>query len=179
MPFTSQTSVIANKRRGRGLGKKNALTLEKEAVMKEYTQRVMQSAGRLLDYQMALARGLTYLFKIEKEPVKTVRGKVKFYRAKKPELVTDVNEIRAYLEGMIDNGDWDDKNDPSATYYYITSKDPDQNAIDSMLNRSFGRPTQAVDLDVTTAGQKLKVFDESQLRRIATRVVNAGKPIDK
>lgn len=165
-----------NNKGGRPKGQKNATTLERDRVLAGYKQRVMQSADRLLDYQMSLARGSTYLFKIEKELVIGPKGG-KTYRSKKAELVTDVDEIRRYLDGSAANGDAHDPNDRSATYYFITAKDPDGSAINSMLDRGLGKVPQGVDMDITTDGEKLKYFNEGQIGRIASRVVNARKQV--
>lgn len=161
---------------GRKPGSKTLITLERDKVNAAYRQRVMQQADRLLDYQMSLARGSTYLFKIEKELVIGPKGG-KTYRSKKAELVTDVDEIRMYLDGTIENGDAENPLDRSATYYFITAKDPDGSAINSMLDRGLGKVAQAVDLDVTSDGEKLKFFNENQIGRIASRVVNARKQV--
>lgn len=128
---------------GRKKGGKNAATLEKEAVYAAYRQRVMQNADLLLDSQLHLAKGLTYLYKIEKKKKVGPRGGVS-YEAQRPVLVTDPEEMRAYIEGTLVEGDAEDENDPGATYYYLTAKDPDNRAIDSMLDRSFGKAISTV-----------------------------------
>lgn len=133
---------LNGKKGGRPKGKKAKSTLEREAVMRAYQQRVMQMSDRLLDYQLSLARGTTYLFKIEKELIIGPKGG-KTYKSKKPELVTDVEEIRSYLEGITQEGDLGNPKDPNGTYYYLTSKDPDSRTIDSMLDRGIGKPAQA------------------------------------
>lgn len=137
---------------GRPKGKKNAATLEKEAVLKEYRMKIMQSADVLFQAQMTLARGQTYLYRIDKEEIIGPRGG-KSYRNKKPELVTDQWEIEEYLQGLIEEGDKDDENDPKAAYYFLTTKDPDNKAIDSMLDRALGKASEK--LDITTNGKDL------------------------
>lgn len=132
-----------NHKGGRPKGSKSPATLEKEAVLAAYRQRVMRNADILLDSQLSLAKGLQYLYKIEKKRKVGPRGGVS-YEAQKPELVTNPEEMRAYIEGTLEEGDAEDANDPAATYYFLTSKDPDNRAIDSMLDRSFGKSTQTV-----------------------------------
>lgn len=128
---------------GRPKGKKNAATLEKEATLKVFREKVMQSADVLYASQMTLARGQTYLYRIDKEEIIGPRGG-KSYRNKKPELVTSQWEIEEYLQGLIEEGDKDDENDPNAAYYFLTTKDPDNKAIDSLLDRTFGKSTQPI-----------------------------------
>lgn len=142
------TKAIAQqngKKGGRPKGAKNAKTLEKEAVLAEYRSKIMQSADVLFNSQLHLATGQTYLFKIEKRVVETVKGK-KRYENKLPKRVTAEWEIRDYLQGLCEEGDMDNEWDPAATYYFITAKDADNKAIDSMLDRSFGKSMQRVEM---------------------------------
>src|SRR5690348_11430955 len=87
-------------------GKKNKKTLERELVLAGFKQRVMQTVDHLFDSQLTLARGLSFLYKIEKEFVSTggvaKNGDKKgFWRPKKPVLVTSQAEIEEYLEGIV------------------------------------------------------------------------------
>ncbi len=134
-----------NHKGGRPRGRKNSATLEKETILKAYQQRVMKSTNRLLDYQFSAARGATYLFKIEKECIIGPKGG-KTYRSKKAELVTSVTEIQDYLEGMINSADMEDDQDPGATYYFMTTKDPDTGAIKDMFDRTYGKSPQGIHL---------------------------------
>lgn len=135
---------------GRPSGAKNVATLERNKVLEGIRQRVMQKADFLFDKQLQLAAGQQFLYKIEKEYIdlgETKGGKKKgYYKAKRPKLVTEEWEIRAYLENLVDkvNGDIEDEFDPAATYYFITTKEPSNQALDSMLDRTFGRATQPV-----------------------------------
>jgi len=172
-----ESSIRNGKKGGRPLGRKNDDTLKKEVVMKAYQQRVMSVADRLLDIQLGLAHGSTYLFKIEKELVGP--KKKQWYRAKKPVLVTDLEEIQMYLEGKVENGDMEDSADSGTTYYYMTTKEPDRQAAEDILNRTFGRSTASVTMDVTSDGEKLQLFNETQLQRIASRLSNGRKPVKK
>lgn len=128
---------------GRPKGMKNKATLEREAVMKAMNQRIMGIATRLLDKQLTLAMGQTYLYKIEKEKVVGPKGGIS-YRSLPAVLITDELQIRDYLDGLCEDGDAKDNSDPATAYYYITTKDPNSTAIDSMFNRAFGKAIQAV-----------------------------------
>ncbi len=144
-----------NHKGGRPKGKKSKATLEREAILKQFNQRTLRASERLWQAQAGLAVGSTYLFKIEKEYVSTGKGKG-FYRKKKPVLVTHVEEIQLYLEGAIENGDENDDQDPAATYYFITAKDPDNRALDSMLDRALGKTPTATKL-VDDEGKALPI----------------------
>lgn len=133
---------------GRKKGSKDKKTLEREAVLKAFNQRTMLAADRLWSAQAGLAMGSTYLYKIEKEWVKTGTSKAGkengFFRKLKPELVVNQMEIESYLQGLIEEGNEDDDQDPGATYYFITTKDPDNRALDSMIDRSLGKTPNSI-----------------------------------
>lgn len=107
----------------------------------------MSAADELYIAQRTLARGQTFLYKIEKERIEGPKGGVS-YRSKPPKQVTDPEEVLRYLEREVDkaNGDIEDEFDRSATYYYITTKEPSNQALDSLLDRTFGKAVQAVEL---------------------------------
>lgn len=128
-----------NNKGGRPKGKKNPATLEKEAVLKVYRERIMRNADILFDSQVSIAQGIQFLFKIEKEWIQTGKNKG-FWKNKKPILVEDKEEIRAFLERRLEQGDPQDDSNSGATYYFITTKEPNNFAIDSMLDRAFGKP---------------------------------------
>lgn len=141
------------KKGGRPKGTKNPETLMREAVLAEFRQRVMRSADILFNSQLHLAKGQTYLFKIEKELQIGPKGGKK-YVASRPKLVTSETEIQDYLMNAIVEGDVDDEKDPNATYYFITAEKGDNKAIDSMLDRAFGKSTQ--NIDHTTDGKAIQ-----------------------
>lgn len=117
---------------GRPKGSRNAATLEKDKVAEAFRQRVFRSADRLFDAQMTLAQGVSHLFKIEKASNKK----------EKPRhvLVTNEDEIRQYLDGAFEGRD---------DYYYLTTKEPNNQAITDMLNRSLGKPKESVEVGGT------------------------------
>lgn len=116
-----------------GIRKKGLIKLEEiaaEEIEKEFKARVGYSAHKLLNAQMTLALGTQTLYKV----VAGVDEKGKPCR--KHVLVTDDEEIRAYLD------------DPELTngrdYYYITTKQPDLAAINSALDRLFGKASTKI-----------------------------------
>jgi len=157
------------KKGGRPPGKKTERIIQRDAVLKAYRDRIAGLANDLLNSQLTLARGQTYLYKIEKEILKDKKGNVIKIQRKKPQLVTNTTEIEDFLENKIENGEYED---PEATYYFLTTKDPDGQTITALLDRTFGKPTQSV--DVTSDGEKITLNDE-QLRLIARRVFDGPK----
>jgi len=140
-----KTSAENGKKGGRPKGKRSKSTLEKEAVLAEVRKRIMANAQRILDSQLSLSQGQTFLYKIEKKKEIGPRGGVS-YKRQKPALVTAQWEIEKYLNGLIGEGDPENENDPAATYYFITTKEPNNMAIDSMFDRAFGTPTKRVEM---------------------------------
>lgn len=141
--MAGKVSAENGKKGGRPKGKKSSTTLQKEAVMAAFREKVLSSADILFNSQLHLATGQTYLYKIEKELQVGPKGGKK-YVSSRPKLVTDQSEIESYLQGLVEEGDADDENDPNATYYFITAKDPDNKAIDSLWDRTVGKATQTI-----------------------------------
>lgn len=136
---------------GRPKGSKTAAVIERDEAIKKFRERVAQNADRLFDLQMGLAKGAQYLFRIDKEWVKTGEGKngeKGFFRNKKPVLVVSPEEMRQYLEDEFVNGDAEDDQDEGAAYYFLVAKDPSNQAIDSMLDRTFGRAKSELEVNV-------------------------------
>lgn len=117
---------------GRPKGKQDARTLDRIRVLQAYKQRILNNADKLLNAQLALAVGVSHLFRVDET---VVDGKTK----REHVLVTDPDEIKKVLD---ENDGGDGKVDES--YYYISTKDPDNRAIDSMLDRTFGKAVQAI-----------------------------------
>lgn len=134
------------KNSGRPKGKKDPQTLEREKIQEAINQRVFKIADSLVTPQVSIAKGQQFLYKIEKLKVVGPKGSVTFTN-KKPELVTSEWEISEYLNNLVDgaNGDVEDDTDPAATYYFITTKEPNNMAIDSLLNRTLGKPKETVE----------------------------------
>lgn len=126
-------------------GKRTAKVLEREAVFAAWRQKAMYAAQTLLHSQLALAKGSQYLFRIDKDKVVGPKGGVT-YKNRKPVLVTNPAEMEEYLAGMIREGDEDDEKDPGASYYFLTAKDPENQAIADIMNRAFGKPKEFIEL---------------------------------
>lgn len=123
---------------GRPKGTENEETKRRRLADREYKERVVAHIHDLFNSQFALARGLTHLYRIDEE--KNDDGKV---LKRKHVIVTDPEEIRDVLDELdgSESGTFDDN------YYYITTRVPDIRAIDSMMDRVFGRPKQSTVLE--------------------------------
>lgn len=109
---------------GRKKGGKNAETIEREAALTAFRRRVIKHADELFDSQMQLARGCSILYRIDEV------GK-----RKEHVIVTSAEEIKRFLDG-----------ETGADYYYITTEKPDNKAVDSLLDRALGKPTQSIEM---------------------------------
>lgn len=138
---------------GRPVGSKDPETIEKEKVLAEMKSRIAKSAQHLLDSQMNLAQGVQMLYKIEKDE----KG-----NNKKPELITSPQVIEDYLAGFYKGN--------NEEYYFITTERPDNKALDSLFDRTFGKATTNVDVDVTSGGESL--MDYAQAQRVIARAAN-------
>lgn len=146
---------------GRPKGSKSKKTLEREIVREVYRQRVLGQIHHLMNAQMTLARGVNLLFKIEKKRTVGPKGGIK-WTAQPPKLVTDKWEVEQYLNKQVDGPDIED-NEPGATYYYITTQVPNNQAIADMLDRTFDKARQAVDID---ANVKFSLSDLAAQRQV-------------
>lgn len=141
MGISPEQARINGRKGGRPLGVRNALTLEREAVLEAWKQRTFRFLDVLQDSQMTLARGQTFLYRIDKEFVATGKGPLGgFYKKLRPVIVEDPEEIRNFIEREGEGSNpADDDNDSGSAYYYLTTKEPNNQAIDSMIDRATGK----------------------------------------
>jgi len=143
---------------GRKKGGKNPETIEKEKAMAVMRQRIIRASDKLLNSQMNLAEGIQMLYKIEKD---------KKGNNKKPELITNQQEIEEYLDGDYDGN--------TEEYYFITTERPDNRALDSLFDRALGKAQQYI--DVTTNEESLNnLYSDEQRRKIAERILRSDRP---
>lgn len=124
------------KREGAGApkGTVQRRTLEKSAVARALRERTMAQADNLFNAQLAKAVGSVMVFRVDEE---VSGGKTKRVHTQ----ITDSNEIKRVL----------DENESGAgtvgeNYYFVTNIPPDNKAIDSMLDRTFGRAVQSIEV---------------------------------
>lgn len=131
---------------GRPKGSQNKATKERKAVEEAFTQRVMEHADDLFNAQYNLATGTAYVYRVDE--TEDDKGKKKRDHV----LVTDPDEIKEVLDETDGSGGVVDEN-----YYYITTRSPSNQAIESLLNRAIGKPQDNV--DVTSKGEALKTIE--------------------
>lgn len=131
---------------GRKPGQLEQKTIEKIHVKKAFDQRVMRHADELFLAQYALAVGLTYIYRVEETLLNN--GKVK----REHILVTDSEEIKRVLDGSDGESGKIGKD-----FYIVATNAPDNRAIDSLLDRTFGKPQQSVEFKDENVNAALKV----------------------
>lgn len=132
---------------GRPKGKLNEQN-ERVKQMRELTKKfIMDNLEPMLRSQLQLANGISYVYKI----VKTYDKKQKVTKVEHV-LVEDPWEIKAFLDeheggnGPVEGED----------YYYITTKAPDNRALDSLIDRLFGKARQNIGLDGGEDGKPMQ-----------------------
>lgn len=144
-------------RPGREPGSKNKETVEKEVARKAFEDRILANLHELMTAQLNIARGASYMFRIE-EDKKTGH--------KEHILVDDPEEIKRVLDECEGTGMLDDQ------YYYITTKAPENRALDSLLDRVFGRATQKTEGAVIVTHQivGMRVIKEVEGKEVPERL---------
>jgi hypothetical protein len=106
--------------------------IERREVKKAFEDRVARNADKLFNVQFNLARGEQYLM------CKSTTGHGKNRRTE-VDIITDPELIKAYINGDIEN-DEDE-------FYFISTKPANGQAIDSMLDRAFGKAPQKLEME--------------------------------
>ena len=124
-------------------------TLEKAAVARVLRERTMMQADNLFNAQLAKAVGSVMVFRVDEE--ETVGGRVKRIHTH----VTDPDEIKKVL----------DENESGAgkvgkDYYFVTNIPPDNKAIDSMLDRTFGKAMQPVEVSDISEDRAVQIAQD-------------------
>lgn len=124
---------------GRPKGSKNLSTIEREEALESWKSDVAKRTRGLLQAQTILAVGCIKVFCIHSHWEGS--GKNRRLVKGKPKVVESEWEIIKALD--YEYGDGDSPN-TDTEYYFVSTKDPDNSAIDSLLNRTFGKPKESV-----------------------------------
>jgi hypothetical protein len=121
---------------GRPKGKLSKLNEQRQKAKKRFIERVNKMVDELFNAQASIAQGVSYLYRVDTDD----KGH------DKPAVIeTDPEVIKDYIDGNIDDRD---------SYWYITTERPDNRALDSMLNRAFGKPEEKI--DITSDGKRIQ-----------------------
>jgi hypothetical protein len=142
--MAGKTSANNGRLGGRPAGRKNDKTQMLEEEHKAFQQIVLEQLRPLVQSQLSIAKGTAHVYRIDIGP----RG-----GRSDPALVTDPDElfdaIRAIDAGaghgdIAEEGGGEDGTDITHRYYFITTKTPDGKAIDSLIDRVFGKSVQRI-----------------------------------
>lgn len=135
---------------GRPHGALSEVTKLRRDSDKLYQERVLKVTSILFNKQFSAAIGLQYMYKFE---LRYDKENNPYYS--KPILVVSPDEIAYGLQQILKVGEG--KTDPDAVspdvYFNITTKDPDQKVIDSMMDRVFGKAKQQI--DISSLGERI------------------------
>ena len=121
---------------GRPKGKLSKLNEQRQKAKKRFIERVNKMVDELFNAQASIAQGVSYLYRVDQDD----KG-----HDKPAEIETDPHVIKDYIDGKLKDAD---------TYWYITTERPDNRALDSMLNRAFGKPEEKI--DITSDGKRIQ-----------------------
>ena len=124
-------------------GKKNKSTIEREKVLELAKDIIAKRTKKLIDTQSMLAIGCIKIFVIH--TYYEGSGKNRRKMKSKPELITNDREIAMVLDHEFGDGE-----DPSNEdeYYFVMTAEPQNVAIESLLNRTFGKATENKNLTI-------------------------------
>lgn len=120
-------------------GVKHKTTIDRENVLNLAKDIIAGRTRKLVDTQTMLALGTIKIFVIKYDFI----GKKRV--ARKPELVTDDETIANVL--YHEYADGEDPSDDSE-YFFVTTKDPENQAIKDLLDRTFGKATENRNLTI-------------------------------
>lgn len=144
--MAGKASVKNGKLGGRPKGRLNKKTIERQAAQDAYQQYVIKRLKPLFDAQYYLANGVSYLYRIDRHKNGS-QERIEHVLLENPREIADaLDTIRNHDPNGDENGNG---------FVYITTKPPSNQAIDSLLDRSIGKPKQSI--DHTTLGEKLPV----------------------
>lgn len=128
---------------GRPKGTVEPQTIERMEALQRFRSRVAKSVDKLYAAQLSLATGVQMLFRIEIDE----KGK-----ESKPEMVSDQEEIQKYLAG--------DFTEDHAKYYFLATERPNNQAIDSLMDRTFGKAQQNVKVEDERPNPLLEIMEK-------------------
>jgi hypothetical protein len=133
---------------GRPKGAKDAVTYTKVAVAKAIHQRVMQNADKIVNAQLTKALGSVMVFEVVE--VKGKDGKPKVEHV----LVRDPDKIKAVL----DTGEGVNCS-VEGSFYLVTEVPPETKAGDSLLDRTFGKAQQSIEVITNPVDKVLEAYN--------------------
>ena len=143
----SKNNNHGGKRRGVGRkkGSKNLATIDREKVLEEAKNIIAGRTRKLIDTQTILAMGAIKIYKIHYHWEGSAKKRTLI--KDKPEIVEDDEEIIHVIDWEFGSGAMGDPNnhdheDEEYDYYFVMTKEPDNQALNSLMDRTFGKATE-------------------------------------
>lgn len=128
---------------GRKVGGENAETKRRRLLEAGFKERIAKHVDDIFNAQLNLATGTAYVYRIDEEL--GPKGGVK---SREHVLVTDPKEIkRALDENEFGSGQVTNLYTGESKYYYVSTKPPNNSALEGLLNRYFGKVPNKLDLE--------------------------------
>jgi len=141
-------------------GTKTKNTIDREALLEMAKDIIAGRTKKLIDTQSIIAIGCIKVFVIHTYYEGTGKNRKKM--KSKPELVTRDAEIVKALDYEFNNGESPSDEDD---YYFVMTREPENVAIDSLLNRTFGKATEnknlIIDKPIGILLDELEAFKKS------------------
>lgn len=130
---------------GRKKGSKNLATIDRERVLEEAKNIIAGRTRKLIDTQTILAMGAIKIYKIHYHWEGSAKKRTLI--KDKPEIVENDDEIIQVIDWEFGSGGMGDPNnhdqeDQEYDYYFVMTKEPDNQALNSLMDRTFGRATE-------------------------------------
>lgn len=177
-------SELAKKSPRNGKRGMSKARLTKEEAFRVVQERIIERSLKLTNAQTMLGLGTIKVFRIDAHY--EYFGKIKKLVKEKPVLVKSDEEIIKVLDNEYSNGEDPNYDDGDrATFYFVETKDANNQAIDSQLNRVFGKALDK--LDITSGGNKIapvivgmRIIDNSikQLPSSEGKIIDISKNDD-
>ena len=134
---------------GRPKHSKNATTVEKEEAIRQFKERVAKNVDKLFNSQLDLATGEKYLM-----VTRTIGKGAKARR--ETEIVTDPILIKQFLDDELD--------DTETEWYFMSTKPANNQALEGLLNRAFGKATESIDHNIEGRLEVTPLLDINKLK---------------
>lgn len=131
-------------------GTKNKTTIEREKVLEMAKDIIAGRTKALIDTQTILATGGIKIYKIIYDIKINYIGRGKTKQAirtrvaRKPEIVFREDEITAVLDHKYGDGEHTEDPNHETEFFFVVTKDPENQAINSLLDRTFGKATETI-----------------------------------
>jgi len=130
---------------GRKKGGKNQSTIDREKILEEAKNIIAGRTRKLIDTQTILAMGAIKIYKIHYHWEGSAKKRTLI--KDKPEIVENDDEIIQVIDwefgsGAMGDPSNHDQDDQEYDYYFVMTKEPDNQALNSLMDRTFGRATE-------------------------------------